>query len=92
MTGGLTELPLVPETTTPHFSAELVRESAVGGVADFLTLFSSLSLFLFFFCLLDNPATDVLGDPGVEDSGVLEVRDSLPDTELLELLLDVDSS
>ena len=59
---------------------------------DFLTLFSdSLSLFLFFFCLLDNPDPTVLGDPGVEDSGVLEVRDSLPDTELLEHLLDVDS-
>ena len=52
---------------------------------DFLILVSSFSRFLFFFCLLERP--ELLGDPGVEDKGVSEVRDSCPDTELLELSL-----
>ena len=50
-------------------------------------VFFSLSRFLFFFCLLDSPEPAGLGDPGVEDRGVSDVRESRPD---MELLLDTD--
>ena len=76
---------------TPHLSSELVLDKAgleVDVVEDFF--FASLSLFLFFFCLLDNTEPAGRGDPGVEDSGVSDVMESRPDTELLELLLDTD--
>ena len=55
---------------------------------------SSLSRFRFFFCLRDNALELVLdlGDPGVEESGVLEVRESRPEVELPEHLLEPVSS
>ena len=55
---------------------------------------SSLSRFRFFFCLLDKALEPVpdLGDPGVEESGVLEVRESRPEVELPEHLLEPVSS
>ena len=77
----------------PHLSSELLRESA-GLAEDFLFFASSLSRFRFFFCLRDKPACVLpdLGDPGVEESGVLEVRESRPEVELPEHLLEPESS
>ena len=78
-------------TPKPHLSSELVLDSAGDEVdveEDFFL--ASLSLFRFFFCLLDNPEPPGRGDPGVDDSGVSDVMESLPETELLELLLDTD--
>ena len=78
-------------TPTPHLSSELVLDKA-GDEVDVVEGFflASLSLFLFFFCLLDNPEPAGLGDPGVDDRGVSEVMESRPEIELLELLLDTD--
>jgi len=62
--GGVAELLTTP---TPHLSSELVRDKAgleFVVVEDFLALTSlSLSLFLFFFCLLESPHPEGLGDP-----------------------------
>jgi len=77
----------------PHLSSELLRESA-GLAESFLFFASSLSRFRFFFCLRDKALVLVpgLGDPGVEESGVLEVRESRPEVELPEHLLEPVSS
>jgi len=80
---------LIEETEpAPHLSSELLRESA-GLAESFLFFASSLSRFRFFFCLRDKALVPVpdLGDPGVEESGVLEVRESRPEVELPEHLL-----
>ena len=73
-----------PPPPPPHLSSELLRESA-GEAELFLPppppRCSSLSRFRFFFCRLLSPCGS-RGEPGVEESGVLEVRESRPDTEL----------
>ena len=71
-----------PPPPPPHLSSELLRESA-GEAELFLppARCSSLSRFRFFFCRLLSPCGS-RGEPGVEESGVLEVRESRPDTEL----------
>jgi len=70
-----------------------LRESA-GLAEDFLFFASSLSRFRFFFCRRDKALALEAdrGDPGVEDSGVLEVRESRPEVELAEHLLELESS
>ena len=74
--------PAPPPPPPPHLSSELLRESA-GEAELFLPppRGSSLSRFRFFFCRLLSPCGS-RGEPGVEESGVLEVRESRPDTEL----------
>ena len=75
--------PAPPAPPPPHLSSELLRESA-GEAELFLppaARCSSLSRFRFFFCLLLSPCGS-RGEPGVEESGVLEVSESRPDTEL----------
>lgn len=46
---------------------------------------SSLSRFRFFFCLRDSALVPDLGEPGVEERGVSEVRESRPEVEEVEL-------
>ena len=89
--GAVAELTEETEPPAPHLSSELLRESA--GLAEgFLFFASSLSRFRFFFCLRDRALVPDLGEPGVEERGVSEVRESRPEVELPEHLLDPVSS